>query len=240
MKSYRKKLFENYDQVRAEVWQGKKEADLRDYDRHMGEIYKRYYKQYFGNKKDMKILEIGCSTGGMLQAMYKDGFKNLVGIDMCEGNIRIAKKRNGNIQYLTGDGIEFLKNSSEKFDIICSRAVFEHMEKESILETVREMKVHCSESGGVLIDVPNMDWIWATHERYMDFTHECGFTKESLFEILRPYFKKIQFSYGDLEYTASMRMKIARYILWKLYQEGGICVSRERMWSRSVIAFASN
>lgn len=240
MESYGKKLFENYNVVRAGLWHGNKETDLRNYEKLMGEIYKRYYKKYFGNNKNLKILEIGCSTGGMLQAIYRDGFRDLVGIDMCEANIKIAKKRNRDIRYFVGDGLTFLKNSSEEFDVIYSRAVFEHMNKENVMETIREMKKHCSKKGGVLIDVPNMDWIYASHERYMDFTHECGFTEESLIEILKPYFKRIHISYEDTSFNISARKQIARYILLKLYQEGGIDISYEKMWSQDIIAFARN
>ncbi len=52
-----------------------------------------------------------------------------------------------------------------------------------------------------MIDVPNMDWIWASHVRYMDFTHECGFTEESLIEVLKPQFQNIQISYEDTSYN---------------------------------------
>lgn len=109
MNAHGKMLFENYNEVRMGLWQRKSEADLRNYERHMGEIYKRYYRKYFGDNKNLRILEIGCSTGGMLQAIYKDGFRQLTGIDMCEANVKIAKKRNPNIRYFVGDGIDFLK-----------------------------------------------------------------------------------------------------------------------------------
>ena len=43
--------------------------------------------------------------------------------------------------------------------------------------------------GGIaIIDVPNMDWFWNGHERYMDFTHEVGFTPESLEQICNKVF----------------------------------------------------
>ena len=45
--------------------------------------------------------------------------------------------------------------------------------------------------GAVLIDVPNMDWLFAGHERYMDFTHELGFTQESLSQLLGGVFSEV-------------------------------------------------
>src|SRR5207245_3266519 len=45
--------------------------------------------------------------------------------------------------------------------------------------------------GVLLVDVPNMDWLLASHERYMDLTHEGGFTPESLRTLLLLVFDSI-------------------------------------------------
>ena len=37
-----------------------------------------------------------------------------------------------------------------------------------------------------------MDWYFAQHERYMDITHEVGFTKESLGQLARLYFNDVK------------------------------------------------
>lgn len=74
----------------------------------------------------------------------------------------------------------------------------------------------------------------------MDFTHECGFTEEALIEILKPYFEKIQISYEDTSFHSSIRKQIARHILLKLYQDGGIGTSYDKMWAQDIVAFARN
>ena len=69
----------------------------------------------------------------------------------------------------------------------------EHIEKNRILEFLELVNNSLIEGGIALIEVPNMDWIWASHERYMDFTHEVGFTKESLRQIMRNFFDDYRF-----------------------------------------------
>ena len=58
--------------------------------------------------------------------------------------------------------------------------------------------------GVAIIQVPNMDWILSNHERYMDFTHEIGYTRESLADIFRLYFMKVDV------YPTLISLKIVR------------------------------
>lgn len=48
----------------------------------------------------------------------------------------------------------------------------------------------------------------AQHERYMDLTHEVGFTKESLGEILRLYFDNVTIYPVVYEFPQSFKSKL--------------------------------
>ena len=52
--------------------------------------------------------------------------------------------------------------------------------KDRVLPLLEKISSSLKPDGMAIIDVPNMDWILGQHERYMDFTHEVGFTRESL------------------------------------------------------------
>jgi len=54
-----------------------------------------------------------------------------------------------------------------------------------------------------------MDWIMAQHERYMDLTHEIGFTRESFGELLRLYFNEVSIFPVNYDFPSSMKTKIA-------------------------------
>lgn len=190
------------------------------------------------NNPKLKILEIGCSSGAELKALYEDGFNNLTGIDMDPAAIDLARKRNGNIVFFSGDAKEFLKKSVEKWDFIYSVAVFEHIEKKDVIDMIKLIKEHLTEEGSMLIGVPNMQWIYASYERYMDFTHENGFTEDSLIEVLKTHFDKIKISYGDFTKNKTIKQKVSRYLLWKLYSESGVPTTMNQLFSREVIAYA--
>ena len=47
-------------------------------------------------------------------------------------------------------------------------------------------------TGKVLIDVQNSAWIFGMHDRYVDFTHEAGFTFESLRQVVMIHFNAVE------------------------------------------------
>lgn len=228
-------LFENYGKVRGKCYGP---SNLAGYEAERKMHYEKCIKKYLQNNKKAKILEIGCCSGAELKAIYNDGFHNLTGIDMDVGAIEIARKRCPDVRFFVGDGIDFLKGTDEKFDFIFSIAVFEHIEKKNVIKMIEEIKNHLTPNGGILIDVPNMQWIYASYERYMDFTHENGFTEDLLIEVLKVHFEIVKINYGDLAKNHSVKQRLSRYFLWKLYSESGIPATQEQLFSREVIAYA--
>jgi len=65
-------------------------------------------------KKDSKILDYGCGTGGFCNKLAKEGYISL-GIDSSNGMIKLAKNNSTkNSNFLFGDE-KALKNLNEKF-----------------------------------------------------------------------------------------------------------------------------
>jgi 2-polyprenyl-3-methyl-5-hydroxy-6-metoxy-1,4-benzoquinol methylase len=69
-------------------------------------------------------------------------------------------------------------------DVIVAKAIVEHLAKADLIGLLDAMAGALRPNGMVLIEVPNMDWLLSGHERYMDLTHEVGFTRESLATLL--------------------------------------------------------
>jgi hypothetical protein len=53
-----------------------------------------------------------------------------------------------------------------------------------------------------------MDWLMSNHERYMDFTHEVGYTRESFGDVFRLYFKDVSALPASYVFTNSLKKKI--------------------------------
>ena len=66
------------------------------------------------------------------------------------------------------------------------------------------------------MQVPNMDWILSNHERYMDFTHEISYTRESFTDIFRLYFKDVEVLPASYIFTDTIKRKIVFGFLRKI------------------------
>ena len=180
-KNYRADLFERYNETHGINLDGdidKKRIWFTDY-------FDENYRPNIGKVKISNVLDVGCNKGFLLSVMG-DHYPSaeLVGIDLDEQDLKIAKNMNPTATLVHSDLSKFVSNCSEKFDLITCKAVLEHIPKDEIFTFLEDLKTLMKPNAILLLDVPNMAWLFAGHERYMDFTHEVGFTKESLMQVL--------------------------------------------------------
>lgn len=121
--------------------------------------------------------------------------------------------------------------------MIFSKAVFEHIRKERILELFEKCKYALTNGGILIVEVPNMDWIYASHERYMDFTHEVGFNKDSLGQIARSVFGNCELYFSDDSIRhRGLKGKIARTIFSWLICNSESYIDETSLFKRSIIS----
>ena len=157
--------------------------------------------------RSSKVLEIGCSRGYLLSTLQNWGFTDLSGVDLSPLDILQAQQLLPSAHLQTADGFEYLKAHKKSFKIIIAKAVMEHIEKNKIFEFLHHCYAALQEEGILIIDVPNMDWLFASHERYMDFTHEVGFTKTSLEQVMGEVFPTATIYPIDFYIDASKKWK---------------------------------
>lgn len=102
------------------------------------EFTKKYLLPYFQknipNFHKMKVLEVGCAEGGLLEVFLELGME-AAGIELDEKRVETARKKNPNLNIVVGDitDTELLKtisakfDISKKFDLIIMREVIEHI-----------------------------------------------------------------------------------------------------------------
>jgi len=115
------------------------------------------YHQFFVNNvgKDDVILDIGCGCGAVTFDLAQKA-KKVIGIDLSEENIKIAKEKfcTPNIEYMVGDATQYLPG--QEFDVIVLSNVLEHIEDR--VEFLRKIKKLARK---FLIRVPMItrDWL---------------------------------------------------------------------------------
>ncbi|MBI5858608.1 MAG: class I SAM-dependent methyltransferase [Sphingobacteriales bacterium] len=146
----------------------------------------RYLSPYFSeNDKQLNILDIGCGLGQLLSNLKKKGFKNLNGVDINEESISACKKNGLEVEKIN-DIREFALQSGKKFDRVVMSHVLEHIDKESIIDTLIHIKKYLlTENGVFLLMVPNAQSYTGSYWRYEDFTHTVMFTAGSCIYVLK-------------------------------------------------------
>ncbi len=91
-----------------------------------------YFQRYINDFHKLKVLEIGCAEGGLLEVLNEMGM-DVTGIEINEERIKIAKLKNPNLKIYFGDitdqKITGLLN--DKYDFIIMREVIEHIANKS-------------------------------------------------------------------------------------------------------------
>ena len=198
----KEKIFEKYYQTHGKHLEGDTAAKQRWFNNLCEASYAKHLKKG-------KILEIGCNRGYILKWLHGEGLNDIEGIDLSPADVELAKEYTGLENIFCADAFEYLKEKENAYDCIISKDVLEHIDKNKLDEFLILVRGALKPDGKLILQVPNMDWIMAQHERYMDLTHEVGFTRESLGELLRLYFDDVCIFPVNYDFPSSTKSKIA-------------------------------
>lgn len=161
-----------------------------DFDKEVRQMpdYLKYFKKNFikllPKNKDARILEVGFGNGFFLKTMMSSGYNNFLGIEPGKTQYEFTKKHITEKVLLIADTFAFLSKNKNKFDAIVLIEVLEHIPRKNTIRLIKLLYGSLKENGILIIKVPNMSNPLMLRSRYSDFTHEAGFTPESLFQVL--------------------------------------------------------
>jgi SAM-dependent methyltransferase len=212
--NYQRVLLQNYHQTRTLLLDPNDKTKMEWFDFYFASIYKPYFTHL---APTASIVELGCNKGFLLATLLKNGYTNLCGVDLSPQDLVIARQLLTNVPLFEQDIFVFLDNHKEKFDCVILKALIEHIKKDSVLLLLEKIYASLKPGGIIFIDVYNSDWLFALHDRYVDFTHEVGFTQESLRQILLIYFDKVTVvptpsPYWQMSKKDTIKHRIARKI----------------------------
>jgi 2-polyprenyl-3-methyl-5-hydroxy-6-metoxy-1,4-benzoquinol methylase len=148
-------------------------------------IILKEHKDVFSDK-NKKILDIGCGTGFLLMVLEEVGFNNLTGIEVDFNQSIEAIKNLKFSKILNQEIFDFFNVNMEKYDLIFLYDLIEHIEKEKIISLLKLIHKFLNKNRLLIIKTPNADSpFFASRMRYIDFTHEISFNKESINMVLK-------------------------------------------------------
>jgi 2-polyprenyl-3-methyl-5-hydroxy-6-metoxy-1,4-benzoquinol methylase len=135
--------------------------------------------------KDARILDVGCSSGGLLKNLASRGFSGLVGVDPSP--VCVAHVRSKGIEAYQG-GANDLPADIGSFDLITLTGVLEHVE--DTRAAIASLAPLCRVGGRILLDVPDaIRYADFLHSPFQDFNteHINHFSSESLRNLMEQF-----------------------------------------------------
>lgn len=184
MENWKNRIYESY------MTNGFKDAhdNKKEYTLHARYFHKNYLK-YLPADKNARILELGCGMGHFAYFCVGEGYKNYIGIDASEENIIYIKKTFGKkLDVKVMDIMDILEEEEREntCDAVIFNDVIEHLTKPEIIRVLDGIHRVLAPGGVLLVKTPNMANPYvSTAGRYIDITHEVGFTEKSMLQVLR-------------------------------------------------------
>jgi SAM-dependent methyltransferase len=130
-------------------------------------------------KKNSKILEIGCGTGGNLCML--SAFGDLTAVDMSSEAVAMAKRKNViNTDIYIGSLPNAMPNFNDKFDLICMFDVLEHIEMHK--EAITIIETYLKDNGQIILTVPAYQWLYGKHDEHLH--HKRRYCKSELLNLV--------------------------------------------------------
>jgi SAM-dependent methyltransferase len=143
------------------------------------QFYTRLYGEHFSSDKNACILDVGCGSGRLLDALQSLGYKSASGIDIDPGQVDACHKKGLNVT-LVEDSRAYLETHPQTFDQILAFDLIEHIPHDHQLEFVAAIVNALKPGGSIVCTVPNANsWVGMRY-RYIDWTHHESFTEHSL------------------------------------------------------------
>lgn len=106
-----------------------------------------------------------------------------MGIDLSPDNIEFCRNNITSHVQLAG-AFEYLASKKNYYSVISANAVLEHISKDKVIQFLAMIHRALRHGGILLLKIPNMSNPFSIQLRYRDFTHECGFTEKSIYQVL--------------------------------------------------------
>jgi len=149
----------------------------------MARFFRANYRKHLPSNRSSCIADLGCGAGHFLYYLDGEGYENVHGVDLSEEMVQICHHA-GLTKAIHGDVLPFLAHKQQQFDAIVCNDLIEHIPREHMIEFVTAARKALS--GGVfLVKTINAGSLFGAREVFVDFTHELGFTPESLAQVLR-------------------------------------------------------
>lgn len=136
--------------------------------------------------KKHNALDVGAGHGLLLRYLKEQGFTSLAGIDI---DAELARQAAGYLEkygvpVLNCNVFDFLPSRKEQYGLITAFDIIEHFSLEEGFKFLKTIYDALMPGGILVLRTLNMANLFGGYSRYMDITHQMGFTDRSLVEFV--------------------------------------------------------
>jgi SAM-dependent methyltransferase len=210
---YRSRLFQHYLTTQAQSDINQIQQDLRQ----RAPYVRRLIQRWIPENRTIRILDLGCGYGPFIYFLKEAGYRHLKGIDRSPEQVKAARQL-GLDSVEEGDALDILRKSeNSSYDIVIAFDVLEHLTKQEVFDVVDEVCRVLTIGGKLILHVPNGEAIFSGRIHFGDLTHETGYTRQSIRQLMNSSgFKTIHFA-EDVPVVHGVKSG-ARYVLWKFFR----------------------
>lgn len=146
--------------------------------------YRKRFLRFLPSDKDVKIIDLGCGQGYLINWLKFEGYVNIKGVDISSEQIDFCKKY-VHAPVVCMEAKKYLSQTKEKYDVIFLTDVLELVPQDEVIGLLSEIYNHLSLKGRFFVQVPNMGNPFNLDSRYCEFFHRNGFTAGSLKQALK-------------------------------------------------------
>jgi 2-polyprenyl-3-methyl-5-hydroxy-6-metoxy-1,4-benzoquinol methylase len=144
-----------------------------------------FLKPHLPSDRSVAMLDLGCGAGFLLYWLRKQGYSDLEGTDISPGQAEAARRALvGAARIHLGEASAFLAGKSARYGRIFLFDVIEHVKKEELGNFLAPIIGGLKPGGSLVVRTPNMASPFGAYSRYLDITHELGFTEQSLHQVM--------------------------------------------------------
>jgi SAM-dependent methyltransferase len=173
-------------------------------------------KPWLPKDRTARCLELACGCGELLYLLEQEGFQHTRGVDLCGEELERARSYVKG-ELIKADVLDYLKQcDSRSIDFVVAFNFLEHLNKDALVATLREVARVLRPRGTLVAMVPNAISPFGGLTRHWDMTHEWAFTPNN-FRQLAPL--------ADLDSRVDFRecgpivhglISGIRYLLWQI------------------------
>lgn len=226
--------------------------DVSDLEKNLSPAIDLNYRRLLPERKEAKILDIGCGWGYLLYYLKRKGYSDIKGVDLKDQVERIDFIKRNITEKVEGvDSLEdYLVLHNGEYDLILLKQVIYYFKREDLLPMMRHVKEALKPGGTLVVEVFNGSLLTSAFIQNVDYQRKLIFTEYSLANLLQNAGFELEDLFGMVHPLRKNLRSIICFFIQKLWvlllnliyilERGIDPVRRPHIFSKHIIAVAKN